>query len=600
MSLDVVLDRLDGLQSELQREKMERVKLEQRTDLLERTLECHVEELDSLVEDSAGPARAPSIGGGHARKLDRWLDGDRDKGRGTGASAAIPSSSSHTLSRTQLDELRSTQRDLARRLDSIEHDATRRSRNEDAVHAAVQQVEESIRAAATSAQLSTLETTLLTKVNDSSLETASQTHRLDQIEEQVALLGQQTLQRFQVEQQRRHEGFESSSAEVQKVKKDLLDTIHNHHEIALGAVQRFKDTERQRRDQNAADGHTSAPVNSDLTMPPVGQGELRGNQQLVLRQPIEVDGAVSSSTTVVRKVAGRKRIMSVEATQEQQQASNSRPSARVASAKPRLPPRSSSPGRSGVSPGRSRLSPGRSRLSPGRSGSSPSRSNQPGGESPALQQIRALHERLSPRALAAERRSAAMQHSRTLESQVGRPDDNSSDSATSRATMTTQGSHRGTNGSAAGRSLYRRGDGSKHGHEDVASIEYSYADTDDMSEADSHLYPNSTAQRYTEEYVDYPSGNPHRDDWYSHVTSENENEGSEGERSTVTAMSDEMYDNGSEQAGVIISGNPGLSLGERRRQLEEQRAAVQEKQARLEAVEKALGRFSADAQTRTE
>ena len=193
-----------------------------------------------------------------------------------------------------------------------------------------------------------------------------------------------------------------------------------------------------------------------------------------------------------------------------------------------------------------------------------------------------------------------MQQNRMLESQVGRPDDNSSDSMTSTATMTTQGSHRGANGSASGRNLYRRGDGSKHGRDDVASIEHSYANTDDISEADSHLYANSATQRYMEEYVDYPSGHSRQDDQYSHGNSENEYDGSEGNRSTDTALSDEMYDNGSEQAEVIISGNPGLSLGERRRQLEEQRAAVQEKQARLAAVEKALGRFSADAQTRTE
>ena len=53
LSLELVLDRLQTLESELQHEKAQRGKLEQRSDALERTLERHADYLDSLLEHAA-------------------------------------------------------------------------------------------------------------------------------------------------------------------------------------------------------------------------------------------------------------------------------------------------------------------------------------------------------------------------------------------------------------------------------------------------------------------------------------------------------------------------------------------------------------------
>ena len=77
-SFELLQDRVEGLHDLLRSEQDRRSQLEERTAELERMLDRHAEDLDTLLEDAAAPALAPApIGSGrHARKLDRWLDGD--------------------------------------------------------------------------------------------------------------------------------------------------------------------------------------------------------------------------------------------------------------------------------------------------------------------------------------------------------------------------------------------------------------------------------------------------------------------------------------------------------------------------------------------
>ena len=586
LSLDLVLDRLQGLQSELQREKAARAKLEQRTTLLERTLERHAEDLDSLLEVVAAPASAP-IGGGHARKLDRWLDGDGAEGRGTDSSAKVLTSHGHAVTRVQIDELRSAHQDLAQRVDTIENDCNRRSRNEDAVHAAIQQLEDSVRSATTSAQLQSLETTLLTKANDASLETASQAHRIDQLEEELASQGQETFSRFQIEQQRRLEGLEASRAEMEKLKKDLLNIIRSHHEVALGAVQRFKETERQRRDTTNDDATAPEPVHAGLSMPPPGTGEERRQQHLSLMKASTGAGAAASGATAIRKVAGRQRVVSVGATRDREQGNDSRASNQASV--PRLPQRSSSPGRSGVSPGRSGVSSGRSGVSPGRSGVSPGRSGssnihrrQPHSVQQRSPQLQQQQQQQQPPAPPPQQQ----QQRRRRRGRAGQ--DQWHDGGSVESIDSRHSSH--VCGDALNQSHPYEREGSFFS-DDVASVtnsEYSSADAEEMAEAElSYPYARSDLQRYSaDEHTIDNTGNIRRTGKYSYGHLE-DYPGSEAEYGTETELSDEL--------DTDAPDNPSLSLGERRRQLEEQRAAVREKQLRLAAVTKALGRYGGQA-----
>ena len=112
--------------------------------------------------------------------------------------------------------------------------------------------------------------------------------------------------------------------------------------------------------------------------------------------------------------------------------------------------------------------------------------------------------------------------------------------------------------------------------------EHSCADTDELSEADSHLYVQSGSWRQrVNEHTACSSGDASRDGEYSRGGACGHYYGGSD---TETVLS-EMHDSNIEQNGII------LPLGERRRQLEEQRAAVEQKQLRLAAVTKALGRY---------
>ena len=118
----------------------------------------------------------------------------------------------------------------------------------------------------------------------------------------------------------------------------------------------------------------------------------------------------------------------------------------------------------------------------------------------------------------------------------------------------------------------------------TANSEHFYADADEMAEAElSYPYARSDLQRYSaDEHMDHNASDMRRTDKHSYGNVE-EYAVSEAEYGTETELSDELY--------TDTRGNPSLSLGERRRQLEEQRAAVREKQLRLAAVTKALGRY---------
>jgi uncharacterized protein YoxC len=500
LSLDSVLDRLAGLQSELEGEREARTKLEHRTELLERTLERNTEDLDGLLEVAAAPAPA-SIGGRHARKLDRWLDGTEGRESEYASAKASTSHAGHAISRLQFDELRSAHQDLTQRIENIEHEINRRSRNEDAVHVALQELEESASSAATSAQLNSLETTLVTKANDASLEVASQAQRIDQLEEQLQLQGEEALERIQIEQQRRHEGLETSRAEMERIKKDLLNAVRSHHEIALGAVQRFKET--------AQEHLSSVKSNRDAGAVAAGRAPRLGPPR---------------SSSPDQYVPGR----SV--------------SARIDQVPGRSVPGRSVPGRSGAPPGRSDASPGRP--------------STPNNRRRSSHQVQHRYQQQP----SSEQRMVAH---RAKESESRREESKSDVHAT-----------RGSRGDALGELCsYEREDST-----DVASLmnsEYSYADTEEMSEADNHLYAQSDSLRHSvNEHIDYDSGDASRDGGYSSRDPRDHYEASH------------IDDRDIEQDGTI------LPLGERRRQLEEQRAAVEEKQFRLAAVTKALGRYS--------
>jgi hypothetical protein len=119
----------------------------------------------------------------------------------------------------------------------------------------------------------------------------------------------------------------------------------------------------------------------------------------------------------------------------------------------------------------------------------------------------------------------------------------------------------------------------------LANSEYSYVDQDEMSEADNYLHAQSESRRSVNEHMDYAGGDTSGDDEYSRGDSHDLYERSHAVRSPETASLDEIDDSN------IVKDGMALPLGERRRQLEKQRAAVEEKQLRLAAVTKALGRY---------